>query len=180
MFRELETQRCLLRPFKDKDLTIFTAYRDNPNVARYQSWTNFSYAEALALYQGMQEQGFGLAGIWYQIAIADRHTDKLLGDLALCLVGPDMAEVGFTIDPLHQGRGYGREGLNALLGYLFDTQGHLTVRAVTDVRNLASIRLLESVGFKQQGQARQVIFKGEPAQEYLYGCNCWAWLAAAR
>jgi RimJ/RimL family protein N-acetyltransferase len=34
----LETERLILRHFADSDLAPFLAYRNDPEVARYQAW----------------------------------------------------------------------------------------------------------------------------------------------
>ena len=38
MFTRIESERLILRRFEDSDLTSFVAYRNDPEVARYQSW----------------------------------------------------------------------------------------------------------------------------------------------
>jgi RimJ/RimL family protein N-acetyltransferase len=42
-----------------------------------------------------------------------------------------------------------------------------SVRAVTDARNLASIALLERLGFRRASE-QQAMFRGEPCVEYVY------------
>lgn len=45
-FEHYETERLLLRRFKQDDLVIFTAYRNQLEIARYQSWSSYSEKEA--------------------------------------------------------------------------------------------------------------------------------------
>lgn len=178
VFQNIATERCVLRWFRESDLEAFTAYRSVPEIARYQGWSSFSYADALELYRDLSNKPFGIDGEWYQIALADKQSDALIGDLALHFVEPGIAEVGFTVAPAHQGRGYAREGLHALLGYLFDALEYEWVLAVTDVKNLASIGVLESVGFERApGEPRKLIFKGEPGEEFDYSMTRKGWLA---
>jgi hypothetical protein len=37
-FTRIESERLRIRRFKDSDLAPFMAYRNDPEVARYQSW----------------------------------------------------------------------------------------------------------------------------------------------
>jgi len=37
-FTLIESERLILRHFEDSDLPAFLAYRNDPEVARYQSW----------------------------------------------------------------------------------------------------------------------------------------------
>lgn len=177
-FPDLETERCRLRRFRESDLEAFTAYRADPAVARYQGWSSYTYEDALALYRDLSNKPFGIDGEWYQIALAAKQSDALIGDLALHFVELGVAETGFTIAPAWQGRGYAKEGLRALLGYLFGALEYERVRAVTDVKNLASIGVLESVGFERAtGEPRKLIFKGEPGEEFDYCMTRIDWAA---
>ena len=41
------TERLVLRPFRDEDLDAIVAYRNDPEVARYQDWDGISRDDAL-------------------------------------------------------------------------------------------------------------------------------------
>jgi RimJ/RimL family protein N-acetyltransferase len=45
-FTRIESERLILRRFEDSDLELFVAYRNDPEVARYQSWDSFDEREA--------------------------------------------------------------------------------------------------------------------------------------
>jgi RimJ/RimL family protein N-acetyltransferase len=173
---EFETARCRLRPFRVTDLQAFAAYRSDPEVARYQSWSSYSHDEAVALYEDLAGKPFGLSGHWYQIAVADKANDHLLGDVALHFLDAQSVEVGFTMSPGVQRQGYGREALLGLVNHVFSALGCERISAVTDVRNTASIRVLESVGFERLPQVRPVEFKGHSGQEYDYLLSRDQWL----
>jgi [ribosomal protein S5]-alanine N-acetyltransferase len=46
-------------------------------------------------------------------------------------------------------RGFGRAACAALVGHLFESYGVLAVSALVDTRNVASLALLESLGFQR-------------------------------
>ena len=46
LFTQIEADRIRLRRFQSADLAAFVAYRNDPEVARYQSWTSISDHEA--------------------------------------------------------------------------------------------------------------------------------------
>lgn len=58
MFTGIQTARCWLRYFKETDLPAFAAYRADPAVAQFQSWTSYSYDDAMALYQDLTGKAF--------------------------------------------------------------------------------------------------------------------------
>ncbi|QIZ77534.1 GNAT family N-acetyltransferase [Ferrimonas lipolytica] len=165
----LKTHRFTIRAFTAADLELFTHYRSQPEVAKYQSWSDFNYADALSLFEKMDYQNFGVVGAWYQLAIADCESDILLGDLAVHFIDDEQVEIGFTIAPANQQKHVAKEAAVALLGYLFNTLNKHRVVATTDAQNVASYRLLESLGFRREAHFRQnIFFKGAWGDEYQY------------
>ena len=51
-FTSIETERLVLRRFERDDVEAFAAYRGDPDVARYQSWQDYTHAEAEAFVAG--------------------------------------------------------------------------------------------------------------------------------
>lgn len=65
------------------------------------------------------------------------------------------AEVAFWIAPDHQGVGYGRDAVETVVGYVFDQLGLHKLAAEALATNEASTRLLESLGFVEEGRLRE-------------------------
>ena len=77
---ELVTERLRLRPFEAADLEAFVAYRSDPEVARYQSWSpTYSMAHAEVFLSSQRGLAFGEPGEWLQLAIFDRATGRSMG-----------------------------------------------------------------------------------------------------
>lgn len=176
---ELRTSRLRLRRMTDADLPAFVAYRQDPEVARYQSWEEtFSREEAVALFAGKRGVAVGTPGAWTQIAMEEAATGRLLGDCALHVHGDDprQGKIGFTLARAHQGMGYGAEAVGAVLGYAFGTLGLHRVVAITDARNDAAARLLERVGMRREGHFIQnVWFKGAWGDELSFAMLAEEW-----
>jgi len=79
----LKTENFVIRPFKRKDLETLAKYRSQEIVAKYQSWTNYTYQDAVELFESMDYSTFGNEGSWYQLAISSVDSDELVGDLAV-------------------------------------------------------------------------------------------------
>lgn len=94
---------------------------------------------------------FGVAGQWVQYAIQDKSTRRLIGNCAIKLDQHDtrLGEIGITISPNEQKRGYAKETLTAILSFLFNLEGFHRVTETVDAENIASIKLLKSIGFRQ-------------------------------
>ena len=179
----LQTTRLLLRPFLPSDATTFAGYRSDPDVARYQGWeAPFGVAQARAFIASMEQVVPGTPGAWYQLAICLRDTDKHVGDCAFRVLPdePRQAEIGFTLARPQQGHGYATEAVGRLLGHLFGALELHRVRAICDVENPASARVLERLGFRREGQfIENAWFKGHWSSEYLYAILGREWGAKA-
>ena len=165
----LSTERLVVRRFRAEDAEAFAAYRSVPEVARYQSWdAPFSLEEAAASVRGFAN-GDPLQAGWFQYAI---DLDGLLiGDIGVNLNDNLMqADLGFTLSPAAQGKGYATEAVRRLLDHLFVERKLHRVSAECDARNLASARLLGRLGFRQEGlRISNSWFKGEWTDDLLFG-----------
>ncbi|MGY4768253.1 GNAT family N-acetyltransferase [Kribbella sp. CWNU-51] len=165
----VRTERLILRRFTTADAEAFAAYRSDPDIARYQSWdAPLPLSEAV---QKVEEfaQGDPAALGWFQYAVD--LDGVLIGDLGLNLDENLMqAELGFTLASAYQGRGYATEAVRGLLDDVFIERKLHRVSAECDARNTASARLLERVGFKQEGlRPSNSWFKGEWTDDLLFG-----------
>lgn len=171
LFTTLESPRLILRHFRDTDLSIFVGYRNDPEVARYQSWTTVNEREARHFIEEMKNAQPGIPGEWFQFAIEHKTSRQLIGDCAMQVKAEDgrQAEIGYTVARVYHHQGYGYEAVSTLLDYAFRTLNLHRVFAQVDCRNVASAALLEKLGMRREGHFIQNFwFKGEWADEYLY------------
>jgi len=164
------TDRLRLRPFETTDLDEFTAYRNDPEVARYQSWESYSIEQAQTLFESSCHD-FNKTDSWYQMAIADITTNKIMGDCAINFKDDgEQVEIGFTLARAHQRQGYGREAVGALIKYLFRELKKRRITATVDVLNAASVRLIEGLKFRREAHfVENIFFKGCWGSEFCYG-----------
>lgn len=170
-FTTLETPRLTLRRFRPTDLAAFLAYRNDPEVARYQSWESITERPAALFIAEQQSARPGTPGGWFQFAIELRATGALIGDCGLGLTSEDRreAEIGYTLARQYQRQGYATEAVAAVFDYAFTTLGLRRMVAIADVRNTPSIRVMERLGMRRAAHgARRVWFKGGWAEEYRY------------
>lgn len=161
----LLTQRLTIEPLALSDLATFVSYRQSPEIARYQGWdTNYSLTQATELIESQIGVVMPAPGEWLQLAIRNRFTGELIGDLALhALEDDDCAfEIGFSISLPHQRQGLAKEAAASLVSYLFTEIKAKKIIAQTDRRNAPSIALLQSLGFQMDPSKRLTEeFKGE-------------------
>lgn len=170
-FTRLETPRLVLRRFTRADLPALLAYRNDPEVARYQSWESFSAEEAEAFLAKLEQAEPGTPGTWFQFAVEVKEGGALVGDCALHVRADDarQGEIGFTLAREHQGRGYAREAVSRLLDFVFTELKLNRVVAITDAENASAAHLLERIGMRREGHFLQnVWFKGRWGDEFAF------------
>ncbi|WP_460790284.1 GNAT family N-acetyltransferase [Microbacterium lacusdiani] len=65
------------------------------------------------------------------------------------------AELGWTLDPAHQGRGYATEALRAVIGACFTQLGLRRVHAGCLAANEPSWRVMERLGMRREEHSRK-------------------------
>lgn len=170
MSDEIQTQRLVLRSLRASDAERVYAYRSLPEVARFQSWDSVSLDEVRAYIAGQTALRADEPG-WYQLAIADRSTDRVVGDLGIHILEDDIrqVELGFTLAPDAQGQGYATEAVRGALHHLFGVLGKHRAIASADPRNARSVALLRRVGFRLEAHHRDSLwFKGGWADDLIF------------
>lgn len=164
----LQGLRVVLRRLVPGDLPGFQAYRRDERLARYQGWSAQTDAQALAFIDEMRATPLFARGEWVQLGIAGREHGTLIGDIGLHVDADGRAaEIGFTLSRAAQGRGLATEAVRLALALMLQHGAVERVVGITDARNLASVRLLERVGFVHR-DTREAVFKGEACVEWVY------------
>lgn len=82
----------------------------------------------------------------------------------------DHAEIGYWIAPDEQGNGYATEAAALCLEHAFDDRGLHKVLARVFEHNDASMRVLETLGFQQEGRLREQDYvRGQYRDTHLFG-----------
>lgn len=167
----ISTNRLLIRHLSIEDLEHFHSYRSNPEVSRYEGFDVMSIEDARQFINDNAAKQFGKAGEWVQYAIESKEAHTLVGDCAIKLhqYDPRIAEIGITISHQQQKKGFARETLLGILGFLFNIKRLHRVVEIVDVDNIASINLLKSTGFRQEGHfIENIFFKGKWGSELQF------------
>jgi len=84
-------------------------------------------------------------------------------------------------DLASRGHGFGKESVRLLTDHLFTSNALERVGATCDVENVASYRLLESLGFRHEGTFRSALFHhGRWHDVRVYGITRAEWAAKVR
>ncbi len=145
------TPRLLHRAFTVDDAEAFFAINGNRDVMRLTGEPVLESVEsartAIAGYPDFRTIGYGR---W---ACVLKDTGRIIGFCGLkYLPDLDAVDVGYRFLPEFWGRGLATEACAASLRYGFDTLGLDRIIALVLPENAASIRVLERVGMKRDGE----------------------------
>jgi [ribosomal protein S5]-alanine N-acetyltransferase len=172
------TTRLKIRKLRESDLDAFYLYRSNPEVTKYQGFDTFSKEQALEFINDQNKKFLLLPGEWVQYGIENSGDQQLVGDCAVYLHQSDsrIAELGITISHVHQRRGYAKETMLGLMNFLFGEKGIHRIVETVDVKNEASIKMLKSLFFRQEGHFHEnIFFKGKWGSEYQFAMLYHEW-----
>ena len=107
--------------------------------------------------------------IWQNWAIKIRQNDSYAGFIETTIRQDKSIYLAYFVFISHWRQGIAREGVRAVLEHLRAAYGAKEVIAEMDTRNLASIGLVESLGFTRIGETGNAdFFKGQASNEYRY------------
>jgi RimJ/RimL family protein N-acetyltransferase len=176
----LETDRLRLRPFTEDDFEALHAYQSSPDVTRFLYWEARGPQEVrAALEKKIASRAIRSEGDVLALAVELKDTSQMVGDFILQLTSEQhrTAELGYVIHPDRQGHGYATEAGRVLLRIAFEHLNLHRVVAGLDARNVASARVLEKLGMRQEAHFVENEFvKGEWQSAIEYAILAREWL----
>jgi ribosomal-protein-alanine N-acetyltransferase len=158
-FPLIETGRLLLRQLRDTDVDEIYFLRTDERVMRFLDRPPAkSKAEAAVYITTINQQiQNGDAILW---GITCKPDDRIIGSICFWRFEKEhyRAETGYVLHPAYHGKGIMKEALNAVLVYGFESLHLHSVMANVSPDNAASIQLLKSAGFEQEGYLKENFF----------------------
>ncbi|SDJ05971.1 GNAT family N-acetyltransferase [Proteiniclasticum ruminis] len=166
---ELRTDRLILKKLDRRDAEELYRYRSKEEVLKFQSFHPRSLQHVGDFFQDLAEMP-DVEDTWFQLGIHLKEEKKLIGDLGLHFL-PDgcQVEIGYSLDPCYQGKGYATEAIKEILKYLFEKLQKHRVTASVDPLNENSIRLLERLGFRREAHfIKGLFYEGAWVDDVIY------------
>ena len=166
----LETERCIVREFVTGDLeAIYGLYDDE--ARRFLEAPSEDPDKERKILAAYIDRVYPLCGYGHW-AVLDRNCGKLIGRIGFSFPKasapgpvPD-ASFGYLLHKDRRGRGIAREVCAALLEYGFSQLGFETVGADAEAANAASVKILQSFGFKE-------VAREKDQRYYILHMNDW-------
>lgn len=143
----IEAKRIVIQSLSLQDSERFSEYRDKEEVAKYQSWDDYSIEKAKRRITYCNKHPFqGKVGN-YQLGIYLKENDYLIGDLYIEIDGHTTFTLGYTLDSPYWSKGYASEALEAILQYMQEEYRFKICLCHVYEDNNRSIKLLTRHGF---------------------------------
>ena len=147
----IETDRLILRPFREDDIPDYAAIRRKPGVTRFlpsqtddpEESDRRAVATLEAFIAAWEDPGYGPWAVVEKVG-------GLIGHLGLRHVPQQgVTEVLYLLDPAAQGRGLATEGAQAALDWGFGTLGLERIVAWALPENVASLAVMARLGMQR-------------------------------
>ena len=156
----IETERLILRPFRETDADDAFEYLEKPMVNCFACMKVDSIEEAkLAVAERAKDKE-------YYFAIVLKENGKVIGEIDAMPESPapdDKNAVLDTFSPCwmlnqhYHGKGYAFEAANAFFDYLFREKGARRIYAYTEDYNVPSQKLCEKLGMRREGMFMEFV-----------------------
>ena len=167
---KLETDRLILRPFKESDYSLILRVSSDPGTTKYLyywgriGWTPEADARRFLDYALKNWQKTPIRAREY--CVICKETNESIGDGSVEWVEnePGTAEIGWILLPESRGRGYATEMGRELLRAAFEIMNAERVIAHCDARNAPSYHVMERLGMHLdhiEKEARPIKHEGE-------------------
>jgi RimJ/RimL family protein N-acetyltransferase len=173
----LRTRRLLLKGLTTPDAEAFLRYRSLPEITRFQGFLPKSVEDAIHFIEDDICHVMDQPDTWFQLGIFQSDTMTLIGDLGIHFLSEGReVEIGVTIAPEFQGKGFAKEAVGRVLDFLFNVLQKNIVVASVDPANQTSMSLMTGLGFRLIGiYPQSILFRGEWADDAVFQMTVNQW-----
>jgi len=149
----LEGKKVNLRVVEKEDLSLLKEWKNDIEfIGEYQSISQETIRDLEKQYDELIE------GQWFFI---EKKDGSKIGTISHRPVFKTQ-EIGYAILASERGKGYCSEAVKIMVDYLFPSKDIVRIQAHIDARNVASQKVLQKAGFKNEGTFRKEYFvRGE-------------------
>ena len=156
-FPEIETERILLRQLSEDDAGELYFLRSDPEVLKYIGREPAKSVKATAEFIGQINADIdeNIVILW-GMALKD-NPYKIIGTVCIWHIMKEHSrgELGYVLHPGFWKKGLMKEALTAVVNYAFDKLEFHSLEADVHPGNVASVALLESMGFVKEAHFKE-------------------------
>jgi ribosomal-protein-alanine N-acetyltransferase len=164
----IHTVRLRLRPLTPADAARVQELASEREVAALTTNIPHPYADGMAERWVSNHLGQYERGELATWAVVPADEDTLIGAVSLHFDSPhNRAEISYWLGAPYWGQGYAPEAVGAAVRYAFDRRSLQKVTSSVLADNQRSVRVLEKLGFSEEGRQRRQIMKWEELHDLL-------------
>lgn len=160
----LETERLIIRPIRESDLSDIFEYASSNEVAEFVTFMPHETIDDTRKFFEYAKKNYA-EGIFEPMGITlkDSHDDKVVGTIGLGPRGRKSfnAEFGYALHFNSWGKGIMTEALVAMIDFAFNNLPYHRLQAHCMVENPASAKVMEKAGMFYEGTFRNSMFVKE-------------------
>ena len=171
----IKGELCYIRPLVPQDAKDLT----NLLIRNKEYWTKFEpkhkgiyYTEYTQQQKIMESMRLRSVQLEYLCGIYDVKSKTLIGQISLYAIKRlpfSSCFIGYALDEHFAGKGITTEAVQLMVQFAFITLKLNRVEAYVSPNNVGSIRVLEKVGFLQEGLLKQLLYiNGQWEDHYIY------------
>ena len=146
----VETERLVLRRYKEEDLHDLIEYLSDKEVVEYEPYKPLTFNET-------KENLEWRIGTDEMIAVELKKSHKMIGNVYMGKREFEAMEMGYVFNRNYWDNGYATESCKALIQQAFSNGTH-RIYAECDPRNKSSWKLLEALGFQREAHLRKNVY----------------------
>lgn len=167
--KTIETNRLLLRLFKETDAPEVTKLCNNYNLYKNTLYLPYPYSIEDALSWIKNHLDNFNDNKYFEFAITDKVTGKLYGAIALSKHQKfNNGELAYWVGEEYWGNGYATEAAKAILEFAFIEKQYHRVFARYFHSNPASGKVIEKIGMRKEGVLRNHVMKENKYIDLVY------------
>jgi len=147
----IQTERFIIRPYSEADALLWQSWDIDPDIQAYMPEPMNAAQDISEQYKYIKECEAEEDGYYWSI---DTKAGTTIGTVALTDINGHhkLAEIGIMLgDKNYWGKGVATEVITAVVDHAFRELGVVRISAETEAGNIAISKVLEKVGFIQDG-----------------------------
>lgn len=151
-FPKIKVENLLLRFNKFRDIKDIYEIYSEKDVCKYSDILVYDSINDARYYFSNNIKKY-IKNCCYSFMVEDININKVIGTVSItqCSYNYKIVQIGYSFNKNYHKKGYATKAVNAFVEFCFEKLNTERVEAMVLVDNMPSIKLLEKLGFKNEG-----------------------------
>jgi RimJ/RimL family protein N-acetyltransferase len=167
----LQTERLVLRTFREEDWQAVHDYGSDPEAVRYMPWGPNTEQDTKTFIQRELAHQKEKPRVVHNFALIEQTSQRLIGACSISIRNNELreGEIGYILNRHFWNLGFMTEAAEMVVSFGFNELGLHRIYATCDPANTGSYRVMEKIGMQREGHLREhKLIKGKWRDSLLY------------